>query len=111
LFGATTLAYGADGVQFTTVEQVPIGASTGTYVATGDINDAGTFSFSSFRSEGPFVPVVTDHIIQTYTGAAGSFTIRQQCLSIFQGFFFTDQCNATVIGGTGAYAGLRGTGK
>ena len=54
--------------------------------------------------------MVTEHILETYTGAAGSFTIRQQCLSTFEGFFFTDRCNAVVIDGSGAYAGVRGTG-
>jgi hypothetical protein len=98
-------------VHFTTVEQVPIGAPVGTYSAAGDITDAGAFVFETFRSQGPFVPVVTEHIVETYSGEAGSLTIRQQCLSTFAGFFFADTCNVVLIDGSGAYSDLRGTGK
>lgn len=94
-----------------TQQAVPIGGTTGTFTMTGDLADAGTFRFTSFLfTSGEGSPVTTEHVLETWNGAAGTLTVQKQCRSVFIGFGATDDCQAAVNGDTGAYAGLHGTG-
>lgn len=93
-----------------TNEQVAIGAPAGMFTFSGDLPDAGSFTFDAFLSAGP--PAFfrcTEHIVRTYAGTAGTLTVRKQCLSVsLGGFAFSDQRQAAVVGGTAAYAGVHG---
>jgi hypothetical protein len=103
-------AAAASDLNIVTHQAVRIGAGTGTFTMSGDLSDAGTFRFTSFLfTSGQGSPVTTEHVSETWTGVAGTLTVEKQCRSVFIGFGATD-CQALVTGGTGAYAGLHGTG-
>jgi hypothetical protein len=104
-------ASAASDLNVVTHQAVPIGAGTGTFTMSGDLSDAGTFRFTSFLfTSGQGSPVTTEHVSETWTGTAGTLTVEKQCRSEFVGFGATDDCQALVTGGTGAYAELHGTG-
>jgi hypothetical protein len=91
---------------------LPLGGSTGTFTMSGDLSDAGTFHFTSFLfTSGVGSPVTTEHVSETWTGTAGTLDVDKQCRTEVTGFGATDACQALVTGGTGAYAGLHGTGS
>ena len=109
-FAVGPAAAAAD-VNIVTHQAVPIGAGAGTFTMAGDLTDAGTFQFTSFLfTSGQGSPVTTEHVSETWTGLAGTLTVKKECRSVFIGFGATDDCQALVIGGTGAYSGLHGAG-
>ena len=109
-FAVGPAAAAAD-VNIVTHQAVPIGADAGTFAMAGDLTDAGTFRFTSFLfTSGRGSPVTTEHVSETWTGLAGTLTVKKECRSMFIGFGATDDCQALVTGGTGAYSGLHGAG-
>ena len=110
-FAVGSAAAAAD-VNIETHQAVPIGAGTGTFTMTGDLTDAaGTFQFTSFLfTSGRGSPITTEHVSETWTGLAGTLTVKKECRSVFIGFGATDDCQALVTGATRAYSGLHGAG-
>lgn len=105
-------ATAAEGLSVTTQQAVPIGGSTGTFSMSGDLTDAGPFHFTSFFiTTGMGSPVTTEHVSELWVGSAGTLFVEKQCRTVFVGFGATDECQALVTGGTGAYAGLHGAGS
>ena len=104
-------AAAAADVNIVTQQAVPIGGNTGTFTMSGDRSDAGTFRFTSFLfTSGQGSAVTTEHVMETWTGSAGTLTVQKECRTVFAGFFATDECQALVTDGAGAYAGLHGPG-
>ena len=93
----------------------PKGAPGGTWEATGDLNDSGTWIFDFRRLTRNSPNGFTAHLIVTFTGADGStFTAD------FQGEFarvsddpivYEAQERWHITGGTGGYADLQGVGE
>ena len=89
-----------------------IGSGVGTWEASGAIDDAGTFVFSSVHARGNFTQVRTVHIVIEFTGAEGTFTARLQTrIGIEPACVWPDNGHWVIVSGTGAYDGLKGTGS
>ena len=101
-----------ESVTFTTTE-TSIGANAGTFTASDAVTDSGTFAadlvaFGAVRSP----RVGTGHYLVVFTGAKGSFTLRAQLVfrPTVDPSVFVDVGRWVIVGGSGAYADLRGEG-
>lgn len=110
LTGGTAAATQA--VPVTIHSEVVLGPFTGTWSATGGINDAGTLVEPTVLLVDNSVNASQLHITRVVTGAKGTFTLRLQSTGVPQSngdFDFTGTW--TVVAGTGSYAHLHGQGS
>jgi hypothetical protein len=90
------------------------GPAPGVFASTGAIAEAGTVLNSSLVLERPGGPAfVTVHLTQRFDGALGSFTLRADITEAATADpkVLADRGTWRIIGGTGAYADLRGHGR
>jgi hypothetical protein len=92
----------------------PFGPLAGTFAAAGAMTEAGSFVNSSLIMRGAGDPrVVTVHVTQRFDGAHGTFTLRAditQTATSVPGVL-ADEGTWALIGGTGAYERLSGSGR
>ena len=84
-----------------------------TFVASGAISDAGNVTLDDGHASAIPSPVVgVAHLTRTYHGALGSLTLRLQTVLTATDvpWIWAEQGRWVIESGTGAYAGLRGTG-
>ena len=98
----------------TIVTAKPFGPAPGRFSARGAIAESGTFLNSSLIVERPGLEgAVTVHVTQRFTGERGAFTLRAAIIERATGDpqVLDDDGTWAIIGGTGAYASLRGGGR
>jgi hypothetical protein len=92
----------------------PFGPAPGRFSVRGALVESGMFLNSSLILEGPgHEGSVTVHVTQRFTGARGAFTLRAAITERATGdpHVLDDDGTWAIIGGTGAYASLRGGGR
>ena len=108
LCGAGTAAVASSSVPVTIQSTIIVGPFTGTWSASGGINDSGTLAEPSVN----FVGNGQLHIVREVTGSRGTFTLRiDSSLSGIEPDGSADFIGHwVVIAGTGGYATLHGQG-
>lgn len=97
----------------TIVTAKPFGPAPGRFSTRGAIAESGTFLNSSLIIDRPGRQCsVTVHVTQRFTGERGAFTLRAAITERATGdpHVLDDDGTWAIIGGTGAYASLRGGG-
>ena len=119
VFATSTFAAQPQAVAISTVGSDIGGTQVGTFVATGAIADAGTFSFDldsprAFAFAGFGAPTFgLARSLEFFVGESGAFTLENVVkfsLTDAPGVFAVEG-NWSVVSGTGAYATLRGQGS
>lgn len=117
-FAAPTLANQPEAVAISTEGSIVGDTQVGTFVATGAIDDQGTYAFresdpQAFAFAGIGAPTFgIVRSLEFFTGGKGSFTLQNTVTLRFTdtpGIFAVEGMWA-VVSGTEAYAGLRGQG-
>jgi hypothetical protein len=93
--------------------QKPFGSSPGAFSATGAFTGSGAFVNTRFTFSAVAAPgFVIVHLTQTFTGAAGTFTLKVEITETATADpnVLTDDGSWAVITGTGAYRTLHGQG-
>jgi hypothetical protein len=109
-----TPATASDRLELTIQTQKPFGPAPGTFSTAGAFTDAGAFVNTRFTFSAVAAPrFVIVHVTQTFTGAAGTFTIQAEITETVSADpgLLNDTGTWTVIGGTGDYQTAHGQGS